>query len=96
MGRRPGHWPWIAIRRWIALDSFGYPTWVLPQVLLDGPWGCLPGCFPTQKLSYMNFIQKEHVKIDETCLDTQGRFKGTLRTSCVLGCLTSKLHENLH
>ena len=28
--------------------------------------------------SHMNFTQNKHVKLDETCLDTQGRFKETL------------------
>ena len=27
------------------------------------------------RTSHMNFIQNEHVKFDETCLDTQGHFK---------------------
>ena len=44
--------------------------------------------------SQMNFIRNEHVKLDETCLDTQGNFKAHLSNIMyVLGRLTSKLHE---
>ena len=46
------------------------------------------------RTSDMSFIQKEHVKLDETCLDTQSRFKANLSNVMnVLGRLTSKLHE---
>ena len=42
----------------------------------------------------MNFIQKYHVKFDETILDTHGHFKATLSNVMdVLGHLTYKLHE---
>ena len=45
---------------------------------------------------HLNFIQKEHVKFNETCLNVQGRLKTYLsNTLDVLGHLTSKLHENL-
>ena len=45
----------------------------------------------------MNFIQNEHIKLDKTCLDTQGHFKANLSNFMdVLGLLTSKLHLNLH
>ena len=30
------------------------------------------------RTSHMNFIRKEHVKLDEICLDTQGHFKANL------------------
>ena len=40
----------------------------------------------------MNFMYKEHVKLNETCLDTQGHFKAHLSNIMdVLGRLTSKL-----
>ena len=36
--------------------------------------------------SYMNFIKNEHVKLDETCIDTQGCFKAKhLNVMDVLG-----------
>ena len=42
----------------------------------------------------MNFTQNEHVKLNETCLDTKGHFKATFSNFMdVLGRLTSKLHE---
>ena len=45
----------------------------------------------------MNFTQNKHVKLNETCLDTQGHFKAHLSNVMnVLGYLTSKLHENCH
>ena len=48
------------------------------------------------RISPMNFIQNEHVKLDETCLDTQGSFKATLSNVIdVLGRLTSKLQKNM-
>ena len=44
--------------------------------------------------SNMNFTQNEHVKLDERCLDTQGRFKVTLSNIMdVLGHFTSKIYE---
>ena len=47
--------------------------------------------------SHMNFIQNEHVKLNETGIDTQGRFKRKLSNVIdVLGRLTSKLQETLH
>ena len=30
------------------------------------------------RTSHMNFIQNEHVKLDKTCIDTQGHFKANL------------------
>ena len=44
------------------------------------------------RTTHMNFIQNKHVKLDETCLDTQGRFKAKLSND-VLRRLTFKLHE---
>ena len=45
----------------------------------------------------MNLIQNEHVKLDEICIDTQGRFKANLLNIMeVIGRLTSKLHETRH
>ena len=45
----------------------------------------------------MNFIQIEHVKLDETCQDTQGRVKANLSNVMdVVGRLTSKLDEAQH
>ena len=42
----------------------------------------------------MNFTQNEHVKLNETCLDTQGHFEEHLSNIMnVLGNLTSKLYE---
>ena len=47
--------------------------------------------------SHMNFTLNEHVKLDETYLDTQGHFRVThLNVIDVLGCLTSKLHKTWH
>ena len=44
--------------------------------------------------SQMNFIQNEHIKLDETRLDVQSHFKAyLLNIMDVLGHLTSKLHE---
>ena len=46
---------------------------------------------------HMNFIQKKHRKLDETCLGTQGHFKAHVSNVMeVLGRLTSKLHETTH
>ena len=46
---------------------------------------------------HMSFIQNEHVKLDNTYIDTQGRFKANLSNIMdVLGRLTYKLHETLH
>ena len=46
------------------------------------------------RTTHMNFTQNEHVKLDETCLDTQGHFKATLLNIMdVLGCFTSKLQK---
>ena len=40
------------------------------------------------------FVQNEHVKIDDTYIDKQGRFKEKLSNVMdVLRRLTSKLHE---
>ena len=45
----------------------------------------------------MNILKNEHVKLDETCLHTQGHFKATLSNVMdVLECLTPKLHETRH
>ena len=42
----------------------------------------------------MNLIWNEYVKLDETCQDTQGRFKANLlNVMNVLGRLTYKLPE---
>ena len=46
---------------------------------------------------HVNFIQKKHIKLDETCQDTQGRFKANLSNIMdVFERLTSKLHETQH
>ena len=46
---------------------------------------------------HINLIQNKHVKLDETYIDRQGRFKeNLLNIMKVLGCLTSKLHKTLH
>ena len=46
-------------------------------------------------ISAINLIQNEHVKLDETCLDTQGHFKAHLSNFMdVLARLTSKLPRN--
>ena len=43
---------------------------------------------------HMNFIQKEHVKLDETCIDARGRLKANLpNVMNVVGHLTSKLNK---
>ena len=43
---------------------------------------------------HKSFIQKEHVKLDETYIDSQGHFKANLSNVMgVLGRLTSKIHE---
>ena len=48
-------------------------------------------------ISHITFIQNKHVKLNETCLDTQGHFKAHLSNIMnVLGRLTSKLHETQH
>ena len=42
----------------------------------------------------MNFTQNEHVKLNETCLDTQGHFNTLLPNVIgVFGDFTSKLYE---
>ena len=44
-----------------------------------------------------NFIENEHVKLDEACLDTQSQFKVYLSIVMdVLGHLTSKLLKTQH
>ena len=46
------------------------------------------------RISHMNFNQNEHVKLDKTCLDTQGNFNAHLSNVMdVLECLTSELHK---
>ena len=68
------------------------------------PWIVLGDVFPdvsnpniiyiTLGNLYMNFIQKEHVKLNEIYQDTQGHFKANLSNVVdVLGRVTSKLHE---
>ena len=43
---------------------------------------------------HMNIIQNKYIKLDETCLDIQGRFKANLSNIMdVLGRLTSKLNK---
>ena len=43
---------------------------------------------------HMIFIKNEHVKLDETYIDTQGYFKAHLSNVMdVLGRLTSKFHK---
>ena len=76
---------------------------VLPEGPLVGPWGCLPGRFQSKyyciqvRTSHINFIQNKHVKLDKTCLDTQGCFKANLSNVMdIVGRLTSKLHETCH
>ena len=87
MGRRPGHWPSITIYRWIAFRQSQPPTWVLPQGPLVGPWGCLLGLFQpkhnflrVKDLSH-EFYPKKQVKLVETCIDTQGRFKANFSSA---------------
>ena len=47
--------------------------------------------------SQMNFIQNEHVKLDETFLDVQGRLKAYLSNALdIFGYLTSKHHKTLN
>ena len=42
----------------------------------------------------MSFIHNKHVKLDETCIDTQGHIKANLlNVMDVLGRLTSKVYE---
>ena len=42
----------------------------------------------------MNFIQNEHIKLDETCIYTQGYYKANLSNVMdVLGSLNFKLHD---
>ena len=49
------------------------------------------------KTYHMSFIQNEHVKLDETYIDTQGHPKASLSNVMdILGRLTSKLHETWH
>ena len=45
----------------------------------------------------MNFIKKEHVKLNEICLDKQCHFKAFISNVMdVLGRFTSNLHKTLH
>ena len=85
---------------WDSLDSmFG--------CFLKDPWLVLWNVFPEfsnanttvyKFITYhMNFVKNEHVKLNETCLDTQGRFKPHfLNIMDILGLLTSKLNETQH
>ena len=68
------------------------------------PWIVLGDVFPEVSNSkmlvyefrtyHMNFIQNEHVKLNEIYQDTQGHFKENLSNVVdVLGRVTSKLHE---
>ena len=55
---------------------------------LKDPWMVLGDVYPNVsnpnilvyniRTSHINFIQCEHVELDETCIDTQGRFKAKL------------------
>ena len=48
------------------------------------------------KISHINFIQNEHVKLAETRIVAQGNLKAYLSNALdVLGFFTSKLHEDL-
>ena len=74
-------------------ESFLKDRWmVLGDVFLEFS---NPNMFLYEFRTYhINFIQNKHVKLDETCIETQGRFKANLSNVMdVLGCLTSKLHE---
>ena len=83
-----------------ALGSFGHQH----RSFLKDPWIVLGDVFPEVSNSkmlvyefrtyHMNFIQNEHVKLNKTCIDTQGRFKANLlNVMDVLGRLTFKFHE---
>ena len=49
------------------------------------------------RTSHMIFNQNEHVKINETSVDTEGHFKANLfNVMDALGRLTSKHHETSH
>ena len=49
------------------------------------------------RTSQINFIQNKHVKLNETCEETQGRFNAKdSNVMDVLGRLTSKLHKTSH
>ena len=102
-GRRPGHWPLIAIRRWTALGSFSHQH----GSFLKEPWLVLGVVFPDFSnlkmilyyfITYhMNFLKNEQLKLEETSLDTQGHFYANfLNVTDVLWGLTSKLHETWH
>ena len=44
--------------------------------------------------SHINFIENEHVRLNETCLDTQGHFKeNLLNIMNIPGLLTSKFYR---
>ena len=99
-------WPtgrWLPTVGWAVLDSFSQQF----GSFLKDPWRVLGDVFldisnPKMILfdfitSHMNFIQNEHVKLDKTCIDTQGCFKANLSNVMdILGRLTSKLHEIWH
>ena len=85
------------------MGSFGYkhvsflndPWLVLREFFLDVS---IPNMILYDFSTYnMNFTQNKHIKLNETCLDTQGYFKAHLPNDMdVLGRLSSKHHETWH
>ena len=91
---------WLPQSIGAGLDSF----WLNEGSFLKDPWLVLGDVCPDVsnpniivfdfRISYINFIKNEHIKLDETCQDTQGHFKANLlNVTDVIGCLISKLHE---
>ena len=90
----------------VGEDVLGSPSHQLGSFLKD-PWIVLGNNFTDVSnlniivyefdTSHINVIQNEHVKLDETCLDTRGHFQARLSNIMdVLGRLTSKLNETRH
>ena len=102
-GRHSHDWPLTALPPGSAWDSLhtDFGSFLKDPLVVLGdnfPDDSNPNIiFYKFNTSHMNFIQNEHVKLDETCLDTQGLFKENLSNIMdVLGRLTSKLHETQH
>ena len=84
------------LRQWAQVWSFIKDPWlVLGDICLDV--SNVSMIIHDSLNSYMNLIQKEQLKLIETCLEKQGHLKATSSNIMdVLGRLTSKLHITWH
>ena len=103
MGRRLTHWASTAsvVRAILGSVDIKFGSFLKDPLLVLGD--VFPDVSRTNmtlyefNTSHMNFDPKQTRKLDETCLDIQGRSKAHLSNIMdVLGRLTSKLHKTRH